>query len=342
MAKPRSVKKQATEAEELQKALNTDPVKAAPIEKSAEELEQEAAELAAKEQQNLDQPVIPASSEELKVDDTDWEKRFKGLQARYTREVPELRGQLNTAEDKVDSLKKDVDQLKANIQAVETQPPASQDIEFSDEELEQYGEGYIGMMQKVAQQSQGEMAKQIVDLQQQLANVKQGVTQVRETVVVNNERDFRAALSRKVKAATGREWLEINSDDNFHNFLAEKVPYTNSEKQEFLAKAHSDFDVDAAAKFFIDYAGPSSSKKEPSLAVVPEVPEELITPDTAGGGIPPIEEPKVYTTTEVDQFYSDKRKGKYKDQAEARKIEEDILLAGREGRIVNRRQPAYA
>jgi len=49
---------------------------------------------------------------------------------------------------------------------------------------EQYGEGYIDMMKKIAQQSQGEMAKQIVDLQTKLANVKQGVTQVRETVVV--------------------------------------------------------------------------------------------------------------------------------------------------------------
>jgi len=342
MAIPRSVKKQATEAEELQKALNTDPVKTAPIEKSAEELEQEAAEIAAKEQQNLNQPAIPASSEELKVDDTDWEKRFKGLQTRYTREVPELRGQLSTAENKVDSLQKDVDGLKASIQAVETQAPESHEIIFSDEELEQYGEGYIGMMIKVAEQSQGEMAKQIVDLQQKLATLTQGVTKVRETVVVNNERDFRVALASKVKAATGREWLEINSDDNFHNFLAELVPYTNSEKQEFLAKAHEKFDVDAAAKFFIDYAGPSSSKKEPSSVVVPEVPEELITPATASSGIPPIEEAKVYTTAEVDQFYSDKRKGKYKDQAEARKIEEDILLAGREGRIVTRRQAAYA
>ena len=342
MALPKSVKKQANEAEKLQTALNTDPTKVAPIEKQTEELDKPAV-VAEKETPNLSDQDTPTSSEEQKKDrKPDWEAKYKGLQTRYNREVPELRTQLSTAESRVDSLKKDFDEFKASIQAAETQAPLSHEIEFSDEEIEQYGEGHIGMMKKVAEQSQGEMAKQIVDLQQQLANVKQGVTQVRETVVVNNERDFRVELARKVKTATGREWLEINNDDNFHNFLAETVPYTNREKQEFLAEAHEKFDVDAAAKFFIDYAGPSSSKKEPSSAIVPEVPEELITPEVSGGNIPPIEEAKVYTHAEVDQFYADKRKGKYKDPVEARKIEQDILLAGREGRIVKRRQAAYA
>jgi len=340
MTVPRSVKKQATEAKKLQEALNTDPAEAAPIEKPSDKLEQPAA--AAAEDQNLDQPVIPAVGEEPKVDETEWEKRYKGLQKRYNREVPELRGLLSTAEDKVEFLQKDVDELKVSIQNVETLQPALDEVTFSDEEIEQYGEGNIGMMRKVAQQSAGEMAKQIVDLQQQLANVKQGVTQVRETVVVNHERDFRSALALKVKTETGRDWLEINDDDGFHNFLAELVPYTDREKQEFLAKAHSEFDVDAAAKFFIDYAGPSSLKKEPSPSIVPNVPEELITPETSSGGIPPIEEAKVYTHAEVDQFYADKRKGKYKDKNEARKIEQDILTAGREGRIVKHRAAAYA
>lgn len=342
MATPRNVKKQANEAKKLQEALNTDPTAVAPIEKPAEELEQPVVK-AEVEQPNLDQPVVPAKGEEPHADDTDWEKRFKGLQTRYNREVPELRGQLETAEAKADSLIRELADVKASIQDVEKQPPAPPEVSFSDEEIEQYGEGYIEMMKKIAQQSQGDMAKQIVDLQQKLADVTQGVSQVRETVVVNNERDFRSALGRKVKAETGRDWTEINGEDDFHNFLAELVPYTNSEKQEFLAKAHREFDVEAAAKFFIDYAGPSSPKNEPSPSDdVPEVPEELITPKQAGGNIPPIAEEKFYTTAEIDQFYKDKREGKYKDPKEARNIEQDILAAGREGRIVSRRAPAYA
>jgi len=343
MAIPRNVKKQAEEARNIQEALNQDTALAAPDEKPTEELEQKPDIKAKKETPNLEQPAISASDEESKVDDTDWEKRYKGLQTRYGREVPELRGKLSTAEDTVNSLREDFNDFKASIQKQETQEPKSSEVEFTDEEIEQYGEGYIGMMKKVAQQSSGEMAKQIVDLQQELANVKQGVTQVRETVVVNTERDFFAELTRKVKAGTGKNWKDINEEDSFHNFLAEEIPYTGREKQEFLAEARKNLDVDSAAQFFIDYAGPSSSKKEPSPSNdVPEVPEELITPETAGGNIPPIEEERVYTTAEVDQFYSDKRKGKYKDKTEARKIEKDILLAGREGRIVNRRKAAYA
>jgi len=120
------------------------------------------------------------------------------------------------------------------------------------------------------------------------------------------------------------------------------VPYTTSEKQEFLAKAHREFDVDAAAKFFIDYAGPiSSAKKEPSTKSGLSVPDALITPETSGGGINPQVEERVYTIAEVDQFYNDKRTGKYKGKEdEARKIEKDILSAGKAGRIVKQR--AYA
>lgn len=339
MGQPRSVKKQVREAEKLQEALNTDPTKVAPIDKPAEELEQPAA-VAAVEKPNLDQPVIPAIGEEPKVDETDWEKRYKGLQTRYNREVPELRGQLKTALTEIDGFKTELETVREEIQKVEIRP-APQDIELTDELREQYGEGMIGVMTEIAKQSNTDMAKQIVDLQQQLANVKQGVTHDREVVVVNNERSFFVALDKSVKEATGKSWKDINDDDNFHNFLAEKVPYTDHEKQDFLAKARENLNVEAAAKFFIDYAGPSS-EKEPSPYIVPEVPEELITPEVAGGNIPPIEEAKVYTTAEVDQFYSDKRKGKYKDKNEARKIEQDILTAGREGRIVTRRAPAYA
>ncbi len=342
MGQPRNVKKQANEAKKLQEALNSDIATATPIEEPAEELEQKTAtEIAAEEKQNLAQADIPAKSEELKAGDSDWEKRYKGLQLRYNREVPELRGKLSTTEDTIISLRKEINDVKDSIQTVETPAPAK-DLEFSDEEREQYGDGWIEMMKKVAEGSHGELVRQVADLQNQLANVKQGVTQVRETVVVNTERDFFAALNSMVKAKTGKDWKSINEEDNFHNFLAEEVPYTGRERQEYLAEARGNLDVDSAAKFFIDYAGSISSKTEPE-PIAPEVPEELITPEVSGGNIPPIKEEKVYTTSEIDQFYSDKRKGKYKgNEKEARIIEQDILAAGNSGRIVTKRSYAQA
>jgi len=70
MGQPRSVRKQASEAKKLQEALNTEPAIVIPIKKSAEELEQDALNATA-EKKNLDQPVIPAASEELDVDETE-------------------------------------------------------------------------------------------------------------------------------------------------------------------------------------------------------------------------------------------------------------------------------
>ena len=345
MAVPKSVKKQIKEAQKLQEALNTDPEvtdpqAAQPVEPEQKPVEQKPDE---KETPNLDNQDLSTSGEEPKKDQKpDWEAKYKGLQTRYNREVPELRGKLSTAEETAESMKKEIQELKDAVAAVQSQPePAKQELVIDDKLIEQYGEGTVSMMQSIAQQSNADLAKQIVDLQQELASVKQGVTNVRETIVVNNERDFFTELEREVKAATGKSWEKINEDHDFHNFLAEQVPYTGKERQEFLSSARKNLDVKAAAKFFIDYAGPSS-KNEPEPETVSTVPEELITPEVSGGGIPPIEEAKVWTTGEIDQFYADKRKGKYKDPNEARKIEQDILAAGREGRIVNKRLTAYA
>ena len=137
------------------------------LKKPAEELEQPAVVLAEKEQPNLSDQDMPISGEEPNKDQKpDWEAKYKGLQRTYNREVPVLRGQLSTAEDKADSLQKDMDKLKESVQKLETAPPAPQEVNFSDEEIEQYGEGNIGMMKKIAAQSNGDLAKTVLDLQQ--------------------------------------------------------------------------------------------------------------------------------------------------------------------------------
>lgn len=336
MALPKSVKKQASEAQKLQDELNQPPAEPG-LDEENEATKEPVAQAA--------EPVKPPEAGAEPAKDENWEKRFKGMNELYNREVPKLRGELEKAYINIDDLKKDINEVKANLQeAAKPADPEPVDLVLTDEEREQYGEGWINMMQKIAGNGSEALAKQVVDLQRELAELKQGQTDIKQEVRVTNTQTFFSALARKVKTETGKDWLDINKDVEFHAFMGEQVPYTNQERQYFLNEAKGKLDVSTAAQFYIDYAGTLSSDDKGAALKEPAVPEELIQPDTTSGdSLPPAREEKTYTTDEINQFYRDRREGKYKGkEAEAREIEIDILAAGRDGRIVDKRRYATA
>jgi len=356
MALPRAVKKQAKEAEELQQRLNQNPEEKAALEaeEAAKKQEAEAKAKAEAAEKETSQAASPEVSEDLTKDqDGNWEKRFKGMKQLYDAEVPKLRGELETAYNAMREMKGEFETFKTDTQqAVEAainKPAESVEIELTDEEREQYGDNWIGIMQKIAGQGASELAKQVVNLQQQVSDLKKGQTDIQKTVQVNTTHDFYGELGRIVQEKTGKSWKDINTDSEFHAFLAATVPYTKNERQFYLLEAKKNLDAETAAKFYIDFAGPSSTDKgvssqtdEPDLN---KMPEDMIQPGTTtgSGDLPPKTELKTYTGTEVTQFYRDRREGKYKGkEAEAREIEKDILAAGRAGRIVEKRQYASA
>jgi len=357
MALPKAVKKQASEAVRLQTALNQSPEDTGPAQVQTPE-EQAAAQKAAEEarqkaveQQTAEagtaQPGLtaPEISEELTPDQaTDWEKRFKGMKQLYDRELPKLRGQLDESLQRNDWLAAQLEDLQNQLrsqQAQQNTPAPVPKIEISDEEIEQYGEGYIELVSKISAQSNADLAKQIMALQNTVASLQENQKQVIETVKVTTDRDFWSQLERVVQDATGKNWRDINKDPEFHVFLAETVPYTQHERQHYLNEARDNLDVNRAAQFFIDFAGTVTPKKPSTDTGASNegpdaVPDEIVMPASTGAGAPLAGEKEVYTSAYINQFYQDKRRGKYKGrEKEARDIEKDILAAGREGRIVD-------
>ena len=344
MAAPKSVKKQVEEAKRLQEALNQPPEEPTP---EPEEKPNETKGLEGKPGedpeagQNPEKDPPKVAAEAPTDQETDWEKRFKGMKKLYDREVPKLRGDLEAAYAQVEELRKEIEAVKTEI-TKQPEPEIPEVVELTPEEKEQYGEGWIQIMSKIANQGSATLAKQVVDLQRQLAELKNEQANIKEVVQVTNARDFYTELARRVKDATGKNWEDINTDVEFHAFLAEEVPYTGKERQFFLLQAKDALDVVAASQFFIDFIESTSSSGK-SAEPEPSVPEEIVEPETVSGGIPPIEEKKIYTTGEINQFYADKRMGKYKGkEKEAREIERDIIAAGQEGRIVDKRMVATA
>lgn len=353
---PKAAQKQAAEAERLMKQIsgqgNPEELEPAP-DAAKTELNKEAESTTIvepaepeEEQGKKGLEAEPSSStkgEEPKgKQQDDWEKRFKGMKSLYDREVPKLRSELETAYSTIDEMKQEIADIHQKLETKPEPQPELEPVEFdlTDEEKEQYGEGLIGVMQRIAGQSRNALAKQVVDLQTKLANLESGQKEVTKTIVNDRESSFFAALDKAVP-----DWRDINTDSEFHAFLAEEVPYTGNERQFYLKQARDKLDSGKVISIFQDYlasTGAASEGSSPKLGKASlEVPEDQIVPSTQKGEQVPTEEDKVWTTEEIDEFYRDKRLGKYKGkEAEAREIEKDILLAAKTKRIVTKRRRA--
>lgn len=311
--------------------------KEAEAQAQAEAEAQAAAEASAEAAKNLkpDDKSLDVGAEPSQAD-SDWKARFQGSQAAYNRDVPRMRGELETANGQIETLQTQIDELKELVNKAPEPAAESAALELTAEEEEQYGPGWVAMMQKIAQGSNSEMAKQIVDLQQELANVKIGQKQIVEHAVVSDEDKFFSTLDAQIS-----NWEKINESPKFHAFLDEEVAYTGKTRRFFLDKARSNLDSGKIIKIFTDFTDVvpqgSSLNSEPKVDL--DAPEDLITPENKGGGVPPVEEQKYYTNSQINQFFRDKTEGKYKGKEdEARIIEKDIFAAGREGRIISDKQ----
>jgi len=295
-------------------------------------------------EKNLDQPKSSGPGAEPAKTDVDWEARFKGLQTAYDRDVPKLRGELGTAYTSIESLQGQIDELKEAIgkplDPVVDVPVES--VEFTDEEIEQYGPGQIGMMKRIAEGSRTQMAKDMLELQNTIAELSSGQKRIEEDTVVSNEQKFFDDVTKAVP-----DWRAINTNPAFHAFLDEKVAYTDKTKSEFLTEARGKLQTSKVIQIFTDFLGvaptSSSHSDEPELKPEFDVPEDLITPKNSGGGFIPNKEERYYTSEEVTQFYKDKAQGKYRGKEdEARVIENDIFAAGQQGRVITSKAAAKA
>lgn len=318
MALPKRVQAQADEAKRIQDALSnqnpgTDQTKESP--------EQPALQVVTTEPKAEEQ-----KTDEVQQSDDEFKKRFVNLKRKYDEEiVPELRhlrSENSGLQNKLSEMQREIESLKQT----KTPTPETLDDVLTEKEINEYGDDLIKLMSKV---SKSEMAKQILDLNSRLGNLENGQSQIKQTVEKTTINTFFSELSRTCARAGVEDWESINADPNFHAWLAEEI-VPGHERQEFLQEAQDRGDVSKVAQYFIDWNASNGSSK-PTQRKKPSP-----VPDQSGVTEAPNDESlkKIYTTAYVNQFYKDKSMGKYKGrEAEARRIETDILAAGNEGRI---------
>lgn len=283
MGLPRGVQKQAEQANQAIQASRGEPPAMGP---------------------KPDDPAPPTP------EPVDWEKRFKNMKRSHDETVSELRNQNEDLADKVEK-------LTALLEKAETKEPAAQEPVFTEAEVEEYGQGFLDMVTRVAKSaasgaSSGEIANELKELKGQFNNIVQ--SQVR-----SKEERFYDELTQAVP-----NWEAINEDEKFHDWLKDEMPMTSQERQVFLAQAQKRFDARTVINFFTQWQQEQSG--ESVLLNTTTTTNEYLGDRS--------EAAEIWTSSDIEAFYKDKKLGKFRGREdEARQIEMRIFRAQNQGRV---------
>lgn len=257
------------------------------------------------------------------------ETKYRVLQGKYNAEVgngalelrqrnQELTQQLETLQEQVQQLRKQVEEKNSD--------------ETLDELRKDMGEDH-GLVKALAAQRQANagLQSQVSELKATIAELKGQVDNTTGDVQDRAEKDFFRDLT---KAASN--WERINNDPRFHEWLTVPDPYSGETRYELLNRARRDLDAERAARFFNDFEKELASSKPPSMD---NQVGDFAQPDARGGGGGESAK-KVWTKSEINQFYIDTANDQAKPlgrrkytEEQARELEADIMAAQSEGRI---------
>lgn len=251
-------------------------------------------------------------------DEAAYRQRYESLRGMYNTQVPAMQQRIRELEARG----------LATAPVVPTPPVVPEALpEVTADERKEWGDDFFKVVETQAKRATREQmdgfSKRLAELQASVENVSG--SQARTTAVV-----FQNTLGSVIPG-----WEEQDRDPGFLAWLAETDPYSGTTRQDLLRSAVQSRDVGRTARFFVDYRAQQAPVAPP--APPRRTMADIVTPASSGrqtgadqaaasGG-------RVYTQKEIGQFYSDMARGKFrKNEAEARKIESDILLAISEGR----------
>ncbi|MBE9582158.1 MAG: hypothetical protein IMF18_11125, partial [Proteobacteria bacterium] len=255
------------------------------------------------------------------------------LQGKYDAEVPrliaenrDLRGHSNELGQIIGTLQAEVEKLK-----VEDKPP------------EQAPKIEAG---KIAQEclSEGELEELRATVDPEiLGKIISGAIQSQMQPLTQSMADIQGAQTKTVEdrfwdkiEATIPNWDAIDKSPEFNNWLNQNAPYTGMTRRQILQKAQLGLNATIVAEIFNDFVAfkGSASGEIPPKAEKPGVLKPHISPAKGAGASNVPVQKKTWTVTQINKFYVDVQKGKYKNRDKERKqTEQDIWNAQKEGRI---------
>lgn len=339
---PRAVKDAVKRAEEIHAEVYEEPdSKKVDASESPAEAPQSPAE--PEPSQDTPQPLEPvqvapapppAPSEPHGEDSVDfWRNKFRTLEGKYRAEVPRQASQLREQAVRIQ-------QLEQTLAALQTAAPAGSNGKslVTDEEIAEYGEDFVSMMRRLAQEEAGRAVQQVTPRVEQIAG------QLQETNAQTQAERVYAMLDANVE-----DWRSINRSPAFLEWLDEEDPYVGETRSQLIREAFDRKDGPRVLTFFTGFLNQQRAL-QPALQPAPpdaQTPqarvqakaslEQFVGPRSSGATTTPTvtdEKTQPWTRRQIAAFYKDVQLGVYKNNPEQRdRIERSINRASVEGLI---------
>lgn len=320
---------------------------------AASENAEDAAEKAAREQQNPDtNPANLAGPVDDQQPDNSSDANRKigedlqdgeSLEHKYKSAMGRLRKrdeQIAQLQDQVRNMQSVIASLDAGSTPGEAQPEKvtlgldSASL-VTEQEIADYGEDFLTVVGKRARQ---EMAPVLTAYQKEIESLRSQLEGFNGYVKQGSQEKLLSSLDTQVP-----NWRDLNTDAGFLDWLGLPDPYSGGIRHDMLKAAFAQGDALRVAAFFKGFLSeeavraPAATGPELEGTRVPKVSlQSLAAPGkakTAAAGSAPTEKP-IISRAEISKFYSDVASGTYKDRdAQKNKREAEIFAAQREGRI---------
>jgi hypothetical protein len=290
---PKEIQEQSELAEKIHSQLfNTDTPKEEPEE---EQLEEE--------------------PEEIVEEEDTYKKRYETLQGKYDAEVPRLAKELRDFKETY--VNQQLAKLTPESPVVEEENPAI--LKF----LEEYGDEFADQLRALIRV---EAEKVAVDKIKPLEEQNQRYAKTQEDLA---RRELESYLDSHAK---GWDALMEGTDPKFQEFLKQPDPsglYTNGELFDLYNKSWNQEKLGTLFNMYLkgnEVAPPPPRQPNPSK-------DALVAPSRNQSNPPPnVDDKKVWTQGEIEQFQREDRTGKYSAE-QSKLIWDDLLAAVSENRI---------
>lgn len=283
----------------------------------------------------------PEPEPQAPTDVASWERRFKGLQGRYDRDVRQVRGNIEQMSDQITRLQQENETLRRTPIA----PTPVQSL-LTEQEVQDYGPEFVDVVRRVAREVATPLETEITNLRSQLGYVQQ-----------ETGNSFLNRMDDTI-AAEVKNWRQINVHPRFVEWTKLPDVFSGVIRQELMQRAWNAGDAQRVIAFFqaflaeeaaVDPQRANGQRRPASRMVVTPTPspvtppngatpqlalEDLAAPGRAHSAATPAEKP-VYTSADITRFYNDVKLGRWRGREQQQAaIDADIMLAQREGRII--------
>lgn len=257
------------------------------------------------------------------ITDETWEKKYYVLQGKFDAEVPRLHQQLREMQAQMQQIIAD----KAALEAQKATEPQKIESLITEQDKEAFGPDLIDLIDRATESKVATLREREAELMKEIGELKGKLGDVTQRQGVSDQDRFLMGLGQQVP-----DWEVLNVDSGFLGWLQEVDPVYGLPRKVALQTAYENFDVNRVATIFKAYKqilpptpAPNKAKEELQRQVAPTRTRST-TPPTNG------ENQQYFTQADIEQFYTDWRRGHYTDE-EAASMEKQIHAAAAEGRI---------